>query len=130
MGGAWECFSKVCDFQCPPTGENPCVERGGTCVDFAPDACADGIPTTDSCGSSRSLSCCLPQSACTPVCQAVGSQNEGWYNPCTGELICWAGCADQTATCGAVGSRSEGWYSTGGTGCNGIDLIGWAHCSQ
>ena len=76
------------------------------------------------------VTCCLPYAACPPVCDAIGSRSEGWYNSCTGQLICWANCEGSTAECGAIGSRSEGWYGSDGKGCNGTGLIGWANCSE
>jgi hypothetical protein len=80
-----------------------------------------------SCGGGVGVMCCLPPSACKPVCGAVGTRPEGWYDGCSGKLLCWTKCAGQTASCGAVGTRSEGWYAKR-AGCLGADLIGWSRC--
>jgi hypothetical protein len=117
----------------PKPTQNECESKGGSCVALTANSCPGGISTGAegfSCGGGLGVTCCLPQAACVPVCDAIGSRSEGWYNGCTGELICWANCADHTATCGAIGSRSEGWYSTGNKGCNGSNLIGWTNCSE
>ncbi|MBI5482216.1 MAG: hypothetical protein HY906_25395 [Deltaproteobacteria bacterium] len=117
----------------PKQTQNECEAKGGSCVALTTTSCSDGIATGAegySCGGGLGVTCCLPYSACVPVCDAVGSRSEGWYNPCTGSLICWANCAGHTAQCSAVGSRSEGWYSTDNKGCNGGNLIGWANCAE
>ena len=117
----------------PKQTQNDCESKGGSCVALTPTSCSDGISTGIdgySCGGGLGVTCCMPYKACVPECRAVGTRSEGWYNPCTGALICWASCADHTAQCGAIGSRSEGWYSTGNKGCNGSNLIGWTNCSE
>jgi hypothetical protein len=58
---------------------------------------------------------------CIPVCDAIGSRSEGWYD-CNG-LIRWEFCEGCTAVCDAIGSRSEGWYSS----CDN-QLIVYAEC--
>jgi hypothetical protein len=117
----------------PKQTQNECESKGGGCVALTPTSCSDGISTGAegySCGGGLGVTCCMPYSACTPECRAIGSRSEGWYNPCTGALICWANCSGSTASCGAVGSRSEGWYSSADNGCISTNLIGWANCSQ
>lgn len=41
---------------------------------------------------------------CKPVCKAIGTRSEGWYDSCTGKLIKWAKCADCRVEC-----TSKGW---------------------
>jgi hypothetical protein len=124
---------------CLPVAEpNACETAGGMCVGLRPDACPDGYENANAedypCGPPGMLgtTCCLPRAACRPRCGAVGSRSEGWYDGCTGELICWTSCAGAEATCGAIGSRSEGWYSSAGTGsgCGGGALIRWDRCAS
>jgi hypothetical protein len=118
----------------PKQTQNECEQKGGTCGALTADSCPGAISTGAegySCGGMLGVTCCMPYQACVPECRAIGSRSEGWYNPCTGDLICWANCADATpAACGAIGSRSEGWYSTDNMGCNGSNLIGWANCAD
>ena len=124
---------------CLPVAEpSACEAAGGMCVGLRPDACPDGYENASAedypCGPPGMLgtTCCLPRAACRPSCGAVGSRSEGWYDGCTGELICWTSCAGAEATCGAIGSRSEGWYSSAGTGsgCGGGALIRWDQCAS
>ncbi len=68
------------------------------------------------------------ETVCRPICDAVGTRSEGWYDSCTNELIGWAQCSNCTALCQAVGSRSEGWYDSCGTGMDGTGLIRWERC--
>jgi Bacterial pre-peptidase C-terminal domain len=51
---------------------------------------------------------------CTPVCDAIGSRSEGWYDGCTGELLQWDQCAIHAAYCEYDGNEGWGWYSTSG----------------
>jgi hypothetical protein len=122
----------------PEEAPNPCETAGGTCVGLRPDACPEGTAPASAeeypCGPEGLLGvmCCLPEAACTPVCRANGTRSEGWYDGCTGELICFAQCDGAVAECGAIGSRSEGWYSAAGapTGCGGGALIQWDQCAS
>ena len=66
--------------------------------------------------------------ACFPVCDAVGTRSEGWYDSCSGELYVWAGCDGCEAECLYPGTRAEGWYDTCGVGADGTGLILWADC--
>ena len=70
-----------------------------------------------------SYSAPAPQTRCKPVCKAIGTSSEGWYDSCTGKLIKYANCRGCEAVCKNVGTRSEGWYSS----CNG-ELIVYARC--
>ncbi|MFH0902337.1 MAG: hypothetical protein V2A73_17025 [Pseudomonadota bacterium] len=65
---------------------------------------------------------------CIPFCSAIGSRSEGWHDSCTGELICWANCAGETAKCGGVGTRSEGYYAEKEHGCGGESLVRFQEC--
>jgi hypothetical protein len=122
----------------PEVPPNPCESAGGTCVGLRPDACPEGTAPASAdeypCGPEGMLGtmCCLPETACKPVCRALGTRSEGWYDGCTGSLICFAQCDGAEAECGAIGSRSEGWYSATGapTGCGGGALIHWDQCAS
>ncbi len=68
---------------------------------------------------------------CKPICLFEGSESEGWYDSCTGELIKYAECSDMYAVCDKIGSKSEGWYTrtikpVGTAG----ELIVWDQCSK
>jgi hypothetical protein len=116
----------------PAAPQNGCTAKGGTCVAVYPGTCDNGIMSNTpevACGPAGTVgtTCCLPYSACVPECRNVGTNDEGWVNPCTGAPICKATCGGETARCGAIGSRSEGWYAS--MGCiGGGGLIGWANC--
>lgn len=63
---------------------------------------------------------------CESVCLYIGTKSEGWYNPCTNELIKFANCGTSSDTsndqdidedkcesvCLNVGTKSEGWYNS------------------
>ncbi len=87
------------------------------------DSCGDGF--CDLAGGESQVSCPgdCGQEDCWPVCGAIGSRSEGWYDSCTGELIRWANCADCQAECRYCPSKSEGWYDS----CTG-ELIRWDDC--
>jgi len=87
------------------------------------DTCGDGF--CDLAGGETPDSCPLDckKEHCWPVCGAIGSRSEGWYDSCTGELIRWANCADCVAECRYCPSKSEGWYDS----CTG-ELIRWDDC--
>ncbi|MBW2991408.1 hypothetical protein KY348_06940 [Candidatus Woesearchaeota archaeon] len=81
----------------------------------------------------QSYHCCCgpeePEPVCTPVCKAMGSRSEGWYDSCTGELIKYDNCACVAVCKGGVGGgygtvRHEGYYSS----CTG-ELILRTDCS-
>ena len=38
----------------------------------------------------------MPLAHCKPVCMAIGTKNEGWYNSCTKKLIKYANCKNKT----------------------------------
>lgn len=65
-------------------------------------------------GSSRALLQAREHATCVPVCDAIGTRSEGWYDGCTGELIRWDFCGGCFAYCDRIGTRSEGWRSTCG----------------
>ncbi|HIQ50318.1 MAG TPA: hypothetical protein EYH56_03950, partial [Nanoarchaeota archaeon] len=52
---------------------------------------------------------------CKPVCKAIGTRSEGWYDSCTGKLIKWAKCADCKVEC-----TSQGWLIICG---NSLEII-------
>jgi len=49
---------------------------------------------------------------CKPICNAIGTRSEGWYDSCTKRRIRWESCEGCEAICKAVGTRSEGWYDS------------------
>jgi hypothetical protein len=135
--GLWTCEANVCAYDCTPPAM-ACEAAGGSCVAVVPDACPAGTAPADAeeypCGPEGlvGVMCCLPAAECRPVCRALGTRSEGWYDGCTGRLICFAQCDGAEAECGAIGSRSEGWYSAAGapTGCGGGALIRWDQCAS
>lgn len=114
----------------PDAGTLPCEAAGGQCVAVVPNACPAGIMSGAwSCGGGLGTSCCMPTWLCPPVCMEAGSFSEGWYDTCSGELLCHARCAGEFPSCDAVGTRSEGWYTTG-DGCGlSTHLIAWTDCT-
>ena len=62
---------------------------------------------------------------CKPVCQAIGTRAEGWYDSCSDQLIKYATCAGCTAGCAAVGTRSENWHDS----CNN-EIIRHENCDK
>ncbi|MEA3343808.1 MAG: Kazal-type serine protease inhibitor family protein [archaeon] len=62
---------------------------------------------------------------CKPVCQAIGTRAEGWYDSCSDQLIKYATCAGCTAGCAAVGTRSENWHDS----CNN-EIIRYENCDK
>jgi len=61
--------------------------------------------------------CIIPGEAeipfkCKPICNAIGTRSEGWYDSCTKKLIRWENCKGCEAVCKGVGTRSEGWYDS------------------
>ena len=102
---------------------NPCTEAGGECVAQGSCAAPGAVGDEDEvpCGGDEPAECCLPPSACRPVCDAVGTADEGWYDGCTHAPICKSACAAAPgAACDAAGTPFEGWYARGGHGC-GLD---------
>ena len=72
----------------------------------------------------------LDQVPSIPVCRAIGTANEGWYDAETSQLVCKSKCAGDLGKCGAIGSKSEGWYAVSGKGCGGSKLVRWQLCDQ
>ncbi|MGQ9589534.1 MAG: dockerin type I repeat-containing protein [Planctomycetota bacterium] len=87
------------------------------------ETCGDGY--CDVAGGESEASCPRDCKAppCRPVCGAIGSRSEGWYDSCTGKLIRWDFCGLCEPVCRHCGSKSEGWYDS----CTG-ELIQWADC--
>ncbi|HPB49987.1 MAG TPA: hypothetical protein PLY68_02305 [Myxococcota bacterium] len=73
-------------------------------------------------GTNRPWCTCQP-TKCRPVCREIGTRSEGWYDPCGGGLIEYAGCRGHAAACVKIGSKSEGWIGTDGS------FLGWAVCA-
>jgi hypothetical protein len=93
--GHWECRCGACRPACDFTG------------------CGDGF--CDRVGGETYESCatdCKSGGDCRPVCMAIGTRSEGWYDSCTGKLITYAFCKDCEAECRACGSKSHGWWDT------------------
>jgi len=68
------------------------------------------------------IECQIPK-ICKPICDAIGTRSEGWYDSCTKERIKWANCQGCEAICKEVGTESEGWYNS----CSG-ELIQYGKC--
>jgi hypothetical protein len=103
--GHWRCdcgeCRPVCDFE--GCGDGVCDVAGGeTPQTCSRDCKGSGYP---------------------PVCDAIGTRSEGWYDAATGTLIRYAFCAECVPECRACGSFSEGWYDS----CTG-ELIAWGNC--
>jgi hypothetical protein len=62
---------------------------------------------------------CSTNPKCKPYCGAIGSKSEGWFDPCTTQLMknpttgqpYWDQCATCVVACEAIGTFSEGWYA-------------------
>jgi hypothetical protein len=67
--------------------------------------------------------CNVPDSECPPGCDKIGTQEEGWYDSCSGLLMKKEKCKDCLYKCDQIGTKSEGWYSL----CAG--LIQYANCA-
>lgn len=122
-GWVSSCTGLISYAQCAPKLE--CIE--------APESLCPGLDCT---GESASFTCpngaqvpfCYCQPACPPTCQAIGTQDEGWYD-CQGKLLKATKCSGCFAVCSQIGSKSEGWYASC-VGGGEPGLIGWAKCSQ
>ena len=108
--------------QCSPTWEcqkepwTACSNMHCTLGQSATYQCRDGAEVVPWC------TCQVPGASCKPECQNKDGK-EGYYDPCTGELVKEAKCTGCTVQCDKVGSKSEGWYDD----CSG--LIAWAYCA-
>ena len=105
--GHWECH---------------CGECSATC-DLDPMRCGDGVCDVARGETAQSCSIDCKGSGCRPVCGAVGTRSEGWYDSCTGVRIRWDSCAFCDPVCRECGTKSEGWYDS----CTG-ELIAWGDC--
>ena len=56
------------------------------------------------------------ESRCYPVCSAVGSRSEGWYDSCTGALLKYANCANVGSAASGGGSGSSSGSGGSGSG--------------
>jgi hypothetical protein len=101
--GHWSCdcgvCRPVCDFQ--GCGDGRCDVAGGE--------------SFESCSTD-----CRPIE-CAPVCDAIGTRSEGWYDPCTGKLLRWALCAECEAECRPFRPDLDAWYDS----CTD-ELIAWS----
>ncbi len=115
------CFLKEWLVDCYGHWRCDCGQCTPVC-DFV--GCGDGF--CDIAGGETPQSCardCKPGPDLPPVCGAIGTRSEGWYDAATGELIRYAFCAECKPVCRACGSFSEGWYDS----CTG-ERIRWADC--
>ncbi|MBI5525027.1 MAG: hypothetical protein HY897_01750 [Deltaproteobacteria bacterium] len=100
------------------------VSDGGT-ADGGTVLCKPGDTRDYECPDHHFVPWCVcTPGACQPECQAVGSFSEGWYDPCSGQLIRYALCSQCASECREIGSKSEGWYDT----CGSL-LIIYAACA-
>ena len=111
------------------------ADAAGTC-EVPPPACIPNHSPVCACDGTTYLNSCEALSAgaaidhagacasdgCRPICGAVGTQAEGWYDGCSGSLLRLETCAGCDARCELTRSPGEGWYST----CDG--LIAWGRC--
>ena len=102
--------------ECPDPPEDGCNTK----------ECVPGAAASYTCPGGTTLPWCTCDTGggveCVPTCSHEGTADEGWYDPCTTELVKLGKCQGCTAKCDAIGSKSEGWYSS----CDG--LIQWANC--
>jgi|GEM_PF-5859788 len=107
------------------------VDCGGSCKRCSSSSAgSESVPGSVTTTQTQMLPyhCCCgkkeEQGMCAPVCKAIGTRSEGWYDSCTDELIKFDSCACK-AVCRGVGSDEEGYYSS----CTG-ELIVRAKCSR
>jgi len=127
---------------CPRT---QCQQQGGKCYllnwicttplikdIFCGTRCPDGYTQAPYTCFSKSEICCIPKikTINKPICDAIGSKSEGWYDSITRELIRWDFCRGCEPICKAeqrpcpigvacIQVLSQHWYD-----CNGKE-IGW-----
>jgi hypothetical protein len=132
-----------CSAECEPPAAADCtppVERCGNTADddcdtetdeTDPEQCTPGetVACTTACGTTGGGECtaeCVEPApadcAAVPVCLNVGEPSEGWFDPCTEDVLLVVACDGCTAACDQVGMAGEGWYSS----CGG--LIAAANC--
>ncbi len=107
----WEICSPQRNCIDNPVSECPIQECG---ADWGEYICKDG--------STFNMCDCILK--CEPYCDKIGTESEGWYDPCTGKVIKYAECKDCSIKCDKIGTKSEGWYSS----CTG--LVAWADCGS
>jgi hypothetical protein len=130
---------------CPPELPNCEVTQRLFCVDCGDGAC-DPHESTMNClgdcplgcqvGERRSYLCpqgvsrpwCeCRQAPCEPICIGGGTGQEGWRDPCTGNVRPGR-CANCTVECRSIGTRNEGWYAICPSG-PAEELIDYAFCA-
>ena len=96
--------------------------------------CEEGriVLKRDARGCITSFECIIPAEIeipsvwpCKPICDAIGTRSEGWYDSCTKTLIKWDNCEGCEAICKTVGTKSEGWYNS----CTG-EVIKYGECKE
>ncbi len=92
------------------------------------DFCKDGriIFKKDEKGCIIDFECIIPgeiEKECRPVCSAIGTKSEGWYDSCNKKLIKYDNCKECKVVCKNIGTKSEGWYNS----CN-VELIRFGKC--
>ena len=89
-----EGWSDPCNIQ--PVQLGYCTMCEVACMDCGPGCWGNGWYTY--CPSLKLVRGCECK-VCKPECRLVGSNSEGWYDPCTNKLIAWATCGGCTAIC-------------------------------
>jgi hypothetical protein len=98
---------------CLACGDGECDphETVMNCMEDCPEGCLAGHEVEYLCDNGSQIPWCYCKAPeCVPECWHIGSESEGWYDPCTSDLYRWDFCSDCEAACEEEGSWSEGWY--------------------
>ncbi len=118
---AWDstCVNEVSQFGCGTCASSDAWGSDGSSYDAGSyDSGGYDVPPYDA-GSDASM-------VCEPICGAIGSKSEGWFDSCSmtpiytaGGFPAWDQCKNCSALCEGVGTSSEGWYSN----CSGKLIV-------
>jgi hypothetical protein len=107
-------------YDCPDGAVVPwcaCGPQGWACLDHpeyqCPSSCRPSQDEPYPCPDGSTVpwcSCKTPE--CKPICKRVGTEEEGWYNSCSDELMAFGACKNCQTACLHIGTRGEGWYSS------------------
>lgn len=115
-------------------GKGECTEKPEVCAAiYAPVCGCDGRTYASDCSAAaKGVSIkhkgeCdeEPEPVCKPVCRAMGSRSEGWYDSCTGDLIKYDNCACVAVCRGGFGfgegepKKPRGYYNS----CTGTFIV-------